>query len=505
MISVEVNGQKLELKEGSNLKDAIELAKAFYIPGTMVGILKAGEKKQEATPEYKILTSKGEFRIELAGESAIWDRFYSSFSTLKAHWETGNSVAFGPLETDIVPERGEKKFNRYDVLIGTGGYDAKNTYLLFAKSKHISDYGSPKDAVIAKVVSGKSILMQLRQGDSIQKIEPVIRWETLLDKISTTDLDIRLEDGMSIFTYFKVDLVNEAPEGAEHLLALIRRKIFSVDTFSNSFLSDDKLKGEGCPYEHWDARSEGSVAVRTDGIGNGRVYIYKEDRTSSAVHSVVGHVSEGLELIRVAPEGSKLAAVSNPERVTILGMGFTEAERVLNERGLKLEKRGYTGEDAIIVEQDPDTTIEIIGEGMVTALGVKSDKIIDVRLYDDRAPITLDFFRHSLRLKDRPLGPLPVFYTYENTFLFRSEKEAEAYKEINPENVPKAKISAGEIGVTNQAAKRYGMIGVKLIDDEKYGPTGEKFECTNIIGKVIDPDRLKGVKTGDIVYIREIF
>jgi UPF0288 family protein (methanogenesis marker protein 3) len=48
------------------------------------------------------------------------------------------------------------------------------------------------------------------------------------------------------------------------------------------------------------------------------------------------------------------------------------------------------------------------------------------------------------------------------------------------------------------------MIGVKLTDDPKYGPTGEKFECTNIIGKVIHTERLKGVKAGDIVYIREV-
>jgi len=234
------------------------------------------------------------------------------------------------------------------------------------------------------------------------------------------------------------------------------------------------------------------------------VYIYKEDRTSSAVHSVVGHVSRGIELIKIAPAGSKLSVLSNPERVMILGVGFAEAENMLEKRGLKLEKRGYTGEDAIIVEQDPDTTIEIIGAGGVSGLGVRSDKIIDVRFYDDLAPKTLDFFRHSLRLKDRPLGPLPVFYTYENAYLFRSEKEAEVYKEIIPENVPKTTVIAGEIGVTNQAAKRYGMIGVKLTDDEKYGPTGEKFECTNIIGKVIEPQRLKGIKAGDIIYIREV-
>jgi putative methanogenesis marker protein 3 len=504
VVSIEINGQKLEVNEDASLRDVIELSKAFYIPGTTIGILKAGAKKEEATSEYKITTTKGEFRIELLGDSTLWNKFNHIFLNINAHWETRNSIAFGPVETDIVPRREEQKYNRYDVFFGTGGYDPKNTYLMFAKDKHISDYGSPKDAVVAKVISGRSIIAKLKQGDALIKIEPVIQWETLLDKITTADTNIKLEDGMKIFTYFKVDLVNEAPEGAEHFLALIRKKAFDVDTFSNSFISDDALTGEGCPYEHWDARSEGAVVSRTDGLGNGRVYIYKEDRTSSAFHSVVGHVSQGIELVKIAPAGSSLAVLSNPERVMILGMGFADAEKLLSARGLKLEKRGYTGEDAVIVEQEPDTTIGIISAGGVTALGVKSDKIINVRFYDDLAPKTLDFFRHSLRLKDRPLGPLPIFYTYENTYLFRSEKEAEAYKEINPENIPKTKVNAGEIGVTNQAAKRYGMIGVKLVDDPKYGPTGEKFECTNIIGKVLEPQRLKGINVGEIIYIREV-
>ncbi len=510
VLSIEINGEKFELKDGASLKDAIELANAFYIPGTTVGIIKTGAQKEQTTSEYKIITNKGEFRIELFGDSTLWNKFNHGFLDKNAHWETTNSIAFGTVETDIIPQRIEQKYNRFDVFFGTGGYDAKNSYLIFAKNKHISDYGSPAGAVVAKIISGKNIITNLKQGDTLLKIEPVIKWETLLDKISTSDLNVELEDGMKIFTYFKVDLVNESPEGAEHFLALIRKKVFIVDTFSYSFISDDALKGEGCIYEHWDARSEGAIAVRTDGLGNGRVYIYKEDRTSSAVHSVIGHVSAGIELIKIADAGSKLGVLSNPERVMVLGMGFKDAEKMLSETPylntgiIKLEKRGYTGDDAIIVEQDPDTTIEIREAGVVTGLGVSSDKIINVRFYDNLAPITLDFFRHSLRLKDRPLGPLPVVYTYENTYLFWSEKGAEAYKEINPENVPKTKVKAGEIGVTNQAAKRYGMVGVKLTDDEKYGPTGEKFECTNIIGKVIEPERLGGLKVGDIIYIKEV-
>jgi putative methanogenesis marker protein 3 len=505
VISIEINGQKLDLNDNAILKDAIETAKSFYIPGTTIGILKTGAKKEEATSEYKILTTKGEFKIELSGDSALWTKFNHLFMDIKAHWETRYAIAFGPIETDVNVQRIEQKYNKYDVFLGTGGYDPKNSYLMIAKDKHISDYGSPKDAVVGKVISGKSIVANLKQGDTLLKIEPVIKWETLLDKITTQDLNTGLEDGMKIFTYFIVDLINESPEGAEHFLALIRRKTFDVDTYSNSFISDNALQGEGCPYEHWDARSEGSVVVRTDGLGNGRIYIYKEDRTSSPVHSIIGHVSRGIELVKISTAGSKIAVVSNPERVMVQGMTFKDAEKVLNARGLKLEKRGYTGDDAIIVEQDPDTTIGILAEGGVTCLGVQSDKIINVKFYDDLAPITLDFFRHSLRLKDRPLGPLPVVYTYENTFLFKSDKKAEAYKEINPENTPKGKVNAGEIGVTNQAAKRYGMVGVKLLDDDRYGPTGEKFECTNIIGKVLEPERLKSFKVDDIIYIREVY
>jgi len=80
---------------------------------------------------------------------------------------------------------------------------------MFSKDKHFSDYGSPRDAVAGKIISGKGIIKGLKQGDKILKIEPVIKWETLLDKISTNDLTTKLEDGMKIFTYFKVDLVKK--------------------------------------------------------------------------------------------------------------------------------------------------------------------------------------------------------------------------------------------------------------------------------------------------------
>jgi UPF0288 family protein (methanogenesis marker protein 3) len=93
---------------------------------------------------------------------------------------------------------------------------------------------------------------------------------------------------------------------------------------------------------------------------------------------------------------------------------------------------------------------------------------------------------------------------YDDTYLFKTEKEVVKYKEILPENAPTGKVPGGEIGITNQAAKRMGIIGVRLGDDELFGPTGERFSSTNIVGRMIDPEKLLGVKEGDAIYVTEI-
>ncbi len=80
----------------------------------------------------------------------------------------------------------------------------------------------------------------------------------------------------------------------------------------------------------------------------------------------------------------------------------------------------------------------------------------------------------------------------------------EVNKEIMPENVPEEIVPAGEIGVTSQAAKYAQMIGVKLTDDSRYGPSGEKFAYTNVIGRVIDLEKLRDIGEGDVIYVTEV-
>jgi putative methanogenesis marker protein 3 len=188
----------------------------------------------------------------------------------------------------------------------------------------------------------------------------------------------------------------------------------------------------------------------------------------------------------------------------LMGLPLKEALDTASERGLETVVEGHEGEDAVVVGQDPATTMKVVKDGKVKLITVPSDRLVAIELYDDRAPKSLDYFRHVVGLKEKPVGPLPVYFVYENTVLFKPVISATSYKELMPENKPTDKVSAGEIGVTNQAAKRAGLVGVKLADDERYGPSGEKFTATNIIGRVIDLDKLRDVEEDETIYLLEV-
>lgn len=506
-ITVEVNDREIRLPAGATLKDALKAAGAPYQPGTAIGILKkTGRRLTEDVSEYAIKTGKGEFRIELesldSSSRKLWAESFKEYEGTPVRWASPEAVAFGPFETDIKPVRGVQSFENYDVLFGAGGFDSRNTHLIISRKKHAAEYGSPAEASFAKVVSGKNVLNKLSRGDSIQSIEPLIEWEQLAEKSCTTELSTPLDAGMSIYTYIEVELSINAPAGAEQFYALVREGTFTVDFVASSFISDDSLQREPVPYENFEPRTEGAISVRTAGYGTGRTYVSREDRPSSLVHSIIGHVTKGLELIKLSEKGQKLSVETLPPQIDLLGRNFDEVVPVLAAIGVELVKEGYDGEDAVIVRQNPTTTLEILGEAKVSTYAVPRSKLVEVELYPE-APKSLDFFRHSLELKTKKVGALPVQMVYENTYIFRPEKNALKYMEIMPENLPKGKILAGEIGITNQSAKRMGNIGVKTMEDELFGPTGEKFSSTNIIGRVLDLKKLEGIREGDVIYISE--
>jgi len=499
---VALNGKKVEItEEAATLRDIFDITKTQYNEGLVVGVIKGRRtQKLEIVKEYAIQTTKGEIKIEVNDETKlVWFKSYEKLVGSKVHWSQPQVTSVGPIVTDLRIDRNEREYQRWDVIYSLGGFDSANTYLSFIKRRHLASYGT--NAIVGKTIAGKSVLEKLENGDIIEKIEPIERWELVTDKFTTSDLDTKLEDGMEVYTYVKAVLSRDASEGVEHFLALVKNGHFTVDATTNSYIVSSRLKGRSCPFEIRDVRGEGSITIRTAGSSFGNVYIYKKDASSSPDHSVIGYVSEGLEFVKLATAGQQLKVETDPVRIMFLGRTYYSIEQELEKFGLELKKEGYIGDDAVIVSQSPLNTVDILKSKKIQTFAIPQKSLVEVKLYEAAAPKTISYFRMVTGLRDNPVGSLRAYVTYGRTVIFRSQI-MDKY-ELVPENLPTETVRNGEIGVTNQAAKHAGLIGVRLEDNNRYGPTGEKFSGTNIIGRIVEPWALKGVKENDTIYLYE--
>ncbi len=501
-----VDGREIELSPGACLADALKEAGASPAEGAIVGVVKGRGEKSRQTNSYWLNTTKGKLRIELLENELqnIWHESVDSISGSQVRWTSADAIAFGPFASHLSFGRDTYEYNRWEVVLGAAGFDAENTQLIFMQRRHTAAYGTPENGgVLAHVVGGKNTLDRLEAGDKIQGIEPIVEWQDLTEKLATQDLTLLLEEGMEIYTRIQAELIEDAPLGAEFFLALTREGTLKVDSVSSSYISSDQLLTEPIVFEHREPRLEGVVTVRTGGRGLGRIFVYKQDRTSNPSHSVVARVTNGMDMIKLAKPGQSITVEVKPERIMLMGAGLKDALRQMEERGIEAEVEGYEGEDAVVVKQVPGATMEILKRKKVRLSSIPASRLVAVQLYHDLAPKTLDYFRHVTGLKEKPVGPLPVYFVYENTLLFKPEVEAVSYKELLPENKPVGVVPAGSIGVSNQVSKKIGLVGVRLTEDKRYGPSGEKFEATNIIGRVLEPEKLRDVKEGETVYILE--
>jgi len=509
-ISITVNGIEQSFKENITAAEVIQETGAPYTKGAGICIVRKRENEKETgTKEYILKTGKGPLIIELKDptsiSSQIWIENFKNLTPLPILMESSDVLSFGPFETKYEINRGNKRYRKYDVLFSAGGFDTSKTTMMISKREHYADYGTPEDDVFATLIAGRTNLDKIGKGDVIESITPYLENETDYgDGQVTTDLSVVLNDKDCLFTFFEIEMSPHSPQGTEIFYAIIKDGTFRVDSDAAAFRSDDTLKGEPCEYENFEPRKIGTVSIRTAGTGRGRAYISTADRASSLLHSVVGHVTSGMELVYFAKPEHRLTVETAPPRLLLLGHGLEESKELLNALGIQMNVDGFDGEGNVIVSQKPTTTIEILREGEVTVTTVPVSKLIEAEFYYDDAPKSVEFFRHSIDLKTQPIGSLPASMIYDETYIFKAVKQAEKYKEIMPENTPKTLVKANEIGITNQSAKRMGYIGVRLSDESLFGPTGEKFEATNIIGRVLNPENLKNIQEGDLIYIKEI-
>jgi putative methanogenesis marker protein 3 len=506
-LKVFVDGIEVELASGATLGAALEKAGSMPAKGAIVGVVKGRGEKSRQTNSYWLNTTKGKLRIELSDGSLqqIWHENLGKIDGSEIAWASVDAVAFGPFSTNLVWSREAHEYNRWEIVLGAAGFEAEKTQLIFVRKRHTAVYGTPANGGrVASVVGGKNTLDRLEKGDKILGIEPIVEWEDLTEKLATEDLTTPLAEGMEVFTRFEVELTEDAPAGAEFFMALTRDGTFRVDSVSSSYISSDQLLGERITFEHREPRLEGVVTIRTSGRGLGRIFIYKSDRTSNPGHSVVGRITSGMDMVKLAGPGQLVTAKVTPQRIMLMGSRLQQSLLAMRELGIEVETKGHTGEDAVVIRQEPQTTMEILKGRKVKLITIPSDHLVAIELYYDLAPKSLDYFRHVTGLKERPVGPLPTYFVYENTLLFKPEIDAVSYKEILPENKPAGPVPAGSIAISNQVARKIGLVGVKLVEDRRYGPSGEKFEATNVIGRVLEPEKLKGVKDGEVVYVLEV-
>jgi putative methanogenesis marker protein 3 len=506
MITIHVDGERREASDGSTLGSMLP----GHPEGCAVAVIRPATQQQAETKNLAISTSAGEITLELAGSTPAFLLDPALISRLALHWEDRYAASFGHFPTDIRPSRKPHLYERGEVILGCGGYDRERSYLLFAKTRHSADHGADETGgVIGRIVSGRAVLDRWATGDRIAKIEPVISWADTSRSFTTTDMSLILEEGMRVVTSVRVmaqgftpdRITTEAAASVEHLLIALESGRFVVGRATTTHILDDRAFGTDVPAQYKHPRREGTVTVRTNGSSRGGIYIYRADVPSSPSHSIVGQVVHGIELVKLAKEGDVFIVNVQPQRIDLLGLPLDVAKQVALTRGFALNV-DKAEESRIVVSQEPGTTLDVLNERAATVTTAPLTKVVDIELDDAKAPVSCDVFRRITGLKEHDAGMMPAFFTFDDVFLFKPAIPPGT--PIYPENCPVNEASAAALAITNDSRKGAGLVGVRLSANKEFGPTSEPFEGTNIIGRVIDTEKLKAIKEREMVYIREV-
>ncbi len=505
---VNVNGDGIELPDGSTIQDAINATGAPYIEGCVLGVIKGKEEVEKHINKYTFKTTKGSIIIELLPNCPpvlleTWKDQYKEFEKLRIRWTTSNEVALGPIKTDLTPTREEHEYLNWDVILSLSGFTAEATHIIFSKEKHKAVYGAPAEnkGVFARVVGGKKTIMELTDEDVVKSVKPVVERKSIIKSAAITQLETVISDGNEIFTYVLVEPSKKSPSSVEHFFALSEKDKLQVDYESDSFVGFYGLQGLEKEAEYVDQRRRGSVTLRNKGRGVGRIYVYREDRVSTPSHTVIGHIAKGIQLMDIAGKGDKITVKTVPERIMTLSMTQKEAGELLKSRGIEQIREGSEDDNAVVVKQEPQFTMEIIDQKQVKTVGISEDKIVYLDI-TDKAPKSSWYFKKITGLLDSPVGSLNVLFAFPGMKVMMFKGNPKESKVLIPENTPKGCVKAGEIGITNMSRRQMGVIGVRFEDNDEFGPTGEPFLGTNIIGNVVKGiENLEKFKEGDTVYV----
>ncbi len=211
-------------------------------------------------------------------------------------------------------------------------------------------------------------------------------------------------------------------------------------------------------------------------------------------------------MVRLAPQDSLLTLVPEPARVMTVGMTQREAKAFLESRGLTQVRKGEADDNAIVVEQEPELTMEALNAKEIETLGVEKERISEWIIHDKDSPKTAHYLRKMTGLDHKAIGTLKVYFTYPDMPMINFEGNATEASGLLPEKTFEKESTRGQVAITNMSRPNRGLIGIRLEDSPEFGPTGEEPYGTNLVGEVTSDLSLlmKDLKDGDIVYIREV-
>ncbi|MHA1377135.1 MAG: methyl-coenzyme M reductase-associated protein Mmp3 [Candidatus Helarchaeota archaeon] len=519
MIPIIINGTEWQIKEGSTILEALNQAKMPYHKNCIVVITWEEEEREneeviDEAQDYEIETTKGkiEIRIDNKDLKPIWTKIYKDFNNKSVGWLARQIVTFGPVNLRNLNLNSLKipvKYQKRDIFLSFGGFDSENAHLCLCKQNHEGTYGAPEIenyGIFGKVIRGDYLLPNIGRTDSIISIKEVKSTHAFSSILYFEDiLEKKISKNMKINSYIEVKLSENAPLSADHFLAALmnRDNVFSVDFSTSMYIQNNDLRTIKVDNENTVFRVKGAVTVRNSGHETGAIFIYKQDTSFTGSHNVLGRVVKGINLITYASSNDKIFVKSIPENLRIIQMTNREAEEYLTKRGIRLVRNGYKGDDAIIIEQRPKSTMEVWTNKEVESLGLDPDLIIKVFLDEDRSPKSVKHLKTAADMHHYPIGRLQIIEKTDKMLLFAPLSRKRTIRTIPREYSPE-KFKAGDIGLTNAMRRLTGLLGIRLEDSDKFGATGEALEATNYIGKVVEGlDFLKNLDIGDIIWLME--
>lgn len=506
-VKITVDGKHMEIERGIRVKDVLERLGVKYEGQLLVGLKATREQLMYESTSYMFETSKGAFLVEVEEKNVKqWFEIFNNIKSLQVKWVTSRDLGLGSFEIRLKPRLEVREWKPWDVVVSAEGLEVDNTHLVIVKSRHSSTYALPKGLErLGRVSRGRSIIAKLQVGDPVLSIRPLVTPKQISKALMRLNPEDRITESMEILTKVKIKLSDKSPISAEHFMSAIDIDGFIVSEAYSTFIRSDTLRGLHVPFENRAQRTRGTITVRVSGDNKGSIYVYKEPCPSSAHHNVVGYVEAGMELIDSAKVGDKVIIETEPGRLNLLGLTQAEASRLLMRLGLNHERAWLSNDEAIIVDQEPESTFQALKEGRLKTYGLPPSKVLKIRLYYEQAPKTVWYFKALTGLLTNKVGKLKTYFTDPMIGFILFEGRRDLAGALLPENNPKEEVKPLTIGVTNMSKRFVGLVGIRLTESRKYGPTGEDFAGTNLVGEVIGgTEALRDVREGATIYVMEV-